>query len=860
IRDELPYPLTVFPRIDLSGVQYVIVSSTTGGAGPLRADLDIKPPQGGNPPHHVVTWQGTLAPNAEITLTFLVRVVTICQPNQQTATITNIAQAQVQGASAIRDQVDFSAKCPGYNELDIEIGGVNDPSIDPTDLGSVLLGGTITNNHARPVTLGLTGLRNGQPTIALPSFQQQITLGPGESKPWEFSLNMEDESTDELTATADAPLTGGLAFCILPGEGDTQCPDAQAFPFLHGQGQPINITRRPRDLGDAPDSTNHFNMPMSAYPNVQANFPTVFDPATGLPEGPLHAHPRPLHLGPQVSREAEADIGPDQDALNNIVPQNNNPNNDRFDDGVNPNLWNLAQCQTSNVPVRVFISPQAEAWFQQQNETAYLNIWLDANRDGDWADGTACGANAATEHIVIDFPVDVAALGAGLQIVNVPTKLVPWPAALEQAPAWVRVTLSERPSNKTLQFGATTYGDGRGHPVPFRTGETEDYILHPEGNPNAGPNVGVQISGAITPGAGVGEQSVFKIDYANDGSRPASGAVLTLTKPEQLRDLEVVLLEAPGIPASDLLDADMEIKIKLPTLPVGTSGSITLGWATSSGGLAAAGLATTDAYSASVAVTLGGDTDASDNAAAANAQRAPQAPIVAAQVGTGQGWGFAETTCRNTVNLAGLGVPGAATDLLVDGKIVTTIFDDPFFFDVNALSDGRHTIQAVASGQTSAAVVAPRDPASGLTLDVNQSLPIDPLSLTFTDSQGRSFHPSTLGFSFGASNPASFLRSGETYQVAVDSCVDDPNMQVSLSIIAVLIALLNDDDGDGRYSGSFTYNPGPQTAAAAPNELRLHVASGGTTQSFAAVLGAPADGKVRDALTRQPLANASVAA
>ncbi|MBC8078202.1 MAG: DNRLRE domain-containing protein, partial [Chloroflexales bacterium] len=140
IRDELPYPLVVFPRIDLSGVQYVIASSATGGAAPLQADLDIKPPQGGNPPHHVVTWQGTLEPNAEITLTFLVRVVTLCQPNQQTTTITNIAQAQANGASAISDQVDFSAKCPGYNELDIEIGGVNDPSIDPNDLNSVLLG------------------------------------------------------------------------------------------------------------------------------------------------------------------------------------------------------------------------------------------------------------------------------------------------------------------------------------------------------------------------------------------------------------------------------------------------------------------------------------------------------------------------------------------------------------------------------------------------------------------------------------------------------------------------------------------------------------------------------------------------
>ena len=47
-----------------------------------------------------------------------------------------------------------------------------------------------------------------------------------------------------------------------------------------------------------------------------------------------------------------------------------------------------------------------------------------------------------------------------------------------ERPAWLRVTLSERPSNKTLQIGDIRYGDGRGYADPFRTGETEDYLIN----------------------------------------------------------------------------------------------------------------------------------------------------------------------------------------------------------------------------------------------------------------------------------------------------------------------------------------------------------------------------------------------
>src|SRR5689334_18847464 len=96
-------------------------------------------------------------------------------------------------------------------------------------------------------------------------------------------------------------------------------------------------TTPPGDLGDAPDSTNHFGVGMAAYPAVLARYPTVFDPATGAPSGPLHINPAGNGwLGAAVSREADADLLPDADGVTNIDPPTNTANRDRFDDGVPP--------------------------------------------------------------------------------------------------------------------------------------------------------------------------------------------------------------------------------------------------------------------------------------------------------------------------------------------------------------------------------------------------------------------------------------------------------------------------------------------------------------------------------------------
>ena len=48
----------------------------------------------------------------------------------------------------------------------------------------------------------------------------------------------------------------------------------------------------------------------------------------------------------------------------------------------------FTDCATTTIPVQVFIGPNAAAFFAAHvgNGIGYLNVWVDGNRDGDWAD------------------------------------------------------------------------------------------------------------------------------------------------------------------------------------------------------------------------------------------------------------------------------------------------------------------------------------------------------------------------------------------------------------------------------------------------------------------------------------------
>ncbi len=887
IRDLLPYPLIVYPTIDASGVAYVVVESATGGAVPLQAQLDVIPSDGVTPPQQVVKWQGTLAPNAEVKLTFQVRVIALCAPNQQTLDFTNTAQARPAVGDPISAADTFTAKCVGYDENNIDFEA--DPilnEIDLDDLTHYPWQGTIHNLHPVSVTLGIyqqpiTGTVAAS-TLIERELLDQITLGPNETKSIDIALRMADESHELLAGDDD--LAGTLSFCFMPGE-NAGCPNEQQYPQLHGH-IPFTLTVRPNDLGDAPDSSNHtVGANMAAYPiaGVQANFPTVFDPATGLPEGPRHSFPRPFHLGQRVSREAEADGGPDQDPLNNIIPAANDPDNDRFDDGTNLALWNLNDCQTTNLPVQVAITPQAVNYFQQLGTPGYINIWLDSNRDGDWADATQCGAQPAVEHIVIDSPVNVVGLGAGLHVINVPTGRVPW--QVTDKPAWVRITLSERPSNKTLTAGGLNYGDGRGYPQSFKVGETEDYFYRPLAADN-GPDLAVYLAGEIKPGSsqdlglqaaalaklGNFEIQLFKIDYENLGSVPAQNALLEFQIPEKLRDLEIILVKGTDVTKEDISFNFDKLSFILPHIEQNARGSLVLGWY---GCITCTVTAATSAvdHTASVNVTLDGDIDTSNNQSTATLRGLLSSPIIGAfmdytddscmdRIVTGRA-----VTNQSTVQLRGQAEPNSIIAILIGLVQVGTANSDAnggFSYTVN-LGQGVYDISA---RYADAAIVSPRDSASGLPtgkikLLVNSSLPFDPISTCFVDSKSRSYSLPTLGYSFGATQTGSWLRSGETYRVSVNASRGNLNQYFKVIFEDIVLSSLTDEDGNGTYQGLVVMpDPGVMQAAsvAATAKFGFLVGDGSTESSFSTEVTTGADGIISDRSTGQPLANANVAA
>ncbi len=226
----------------------------------------------------------------------------------------------------------------------------------------------------------------------------------------------------------------------------------------------------PYDLGDAPDWTNHTGANMTAYgpPGPAARYPTVYDPATGAPSGPLHQVTNRFWLGAAVTGEQDADLLPDADGITNIAPPANANNRDRADDGVPPvsPTITLPQCGTTQFRYIVTTAgaPPVAA--------ARVNVWFDWNRDGDWEDIFTCTTASGGALIVREWAVQNQAvpLVAG-SVVRI-TPLFPSLHNGQFREVWMRITIAETtaPLNP-----ATGRADGRGPNPPYKYGETEDY-------------------------------------------------------------------------------------------------------------------------------------------------------------------------------------------------------------------------------------------------------------------------------------------------------------------------------------------------------------------------------------------------
>ena len=231
------------------------------------------------------------------------------------------------------------------------------------------------------------------------------------------------------------------------------------------------------DLGDAPDSTNSSGITMTAYPKggpagVPAKYPTVYG-AGSPPYGPIHWQPRAVaYLGDGVSLENEADVGPDEDGTNNIVPPNDSPDLDKADDGVAVPLV-LPYCGQTSFVYRVTVVPLATI----EPPPLYVNVWFDWNRDGDWNDVLQCPDGTmvpewAVQNQLLQF------VTSGTYDVTTPAFTCWQPQAVPaEEHIWMRITLSEQ------QWGMVTSvarAGGDGPAAGYEFGETEDYYFVPE--------------------------------------------------------------------------------------------------------------------------------------------------------------------------------------------------------------------------------------------------------------------------------------------------------------------------------------------------------------------------------------------
>ncbi len=224
------------------------------------------------------------------------------------------------------------------------------------------------------------------------------------------------------------------------------------------------------DLGDAPSSGNAAGAVMTAYPGVQANFPTVFN--SPVP-GPLHwasgsfiFGPGDSQLGVLASAEGDADTGYDENPTNNLQPLLNVADLDQPDDGLAfPGV--VTPCMPVILNIHGFIPGITPPPWNR-----LVNLWIDGNADGDWADVHTCitagdAPEWAWQNIVAPAPSAFALALPTMIYQNAPGD-----------PFWIRVSIAELPPPPDPVSG---FPDGRGPVNGYAYGETEDY-LYPQTN------------------------------------------------------------------------------------------------------------------------------------------------------------------------------------------------------------------------------------------------------------------------------------------------------------------------------------------------------------------------------------------
>ena len=244
--------------------------------------------------------------------------------------------------------------------------------------------------------------------------------------------------------------------------------------FNGGSGGKCKLDKA--DLGDAPDSTNHYGTTMTTTYAV-GNFPTVYDPPSPGPVGPIHLNAKGLAwLGKNVTFEGEADSGWDQDPTNNLLASGSplSADHDLADDGVTG--VPLPDCAMTQVPISATNALTTPV-------LVYLNTWFDWTRDGDWDDIPRCAVAPNVDAIAAEWAVQNQAItlapGFNAALLTAPFRSI---NPLPGKPAWMRMTLTNVPINAANNGGpfplpADLGKGGSGPAGGYVFGETEDYLV-----------------------------------------------------------------------------------------------------------------------------------------------------------------------------------------------------------------------------------------------------------------------------------------------------------------------------------------------------------------------------------------------
>lgn len=791
------------------------VTLLAGNATPLAATFD-----GSVPPSGEVSWAGDLDPDTKLRIEFVV-IVRQCPP-QDRPVIRNVARLfSRDGKFIAQAEANLKTNCQQPTPPVIHLGkklirlspvpGEIDIPNQPEADQPILAGQDVAYElkvETQSTIAGELVITDAMPAGVVAT---QVNVDRGEA-------TIRDDGALVIWRLRVGPDSGPARarIHVKPNE-KLKCNEPVIniahWIFYHaneallvGQSNPVKIYLVCADLGDAPDSTNHAGVGMTAYPAVPAHYPTVFNVAA--PErGPKHLVTRPFHLGKGVTEEREADLGIDQDPTNNILPKLNQPDKDGRDDGLVHAELKLEDCKVARFPVLVSIDAGVLAALTALNPNGkpvgYVNVWLDSNRDGDWADRYECPGDNQTkktgwEHIVVDHPVDVAALGLGIHKIYLTTNWpVSWPLIQgKEFPAWMRITLAETVSNKVLDCGTGTcqIGDGRGYDTAFRFGETEDYLVRSHNEqPGEGADPSVRKEGRLAPERDPSTGKVswvaqWSVRYKNLGHGLATNVVVTdrLSGPQTLDGERSAPAITPTVSGNSLTYA-------VGNLGPGAEGYIGLH------SILPIDTAPGTIITNTVTITADLDLDLTNNTTVVTLTVPLLPPLIT--------YPTPGTTCTGTFTITGRVQPGATVDLtIVDSGTGTTVHSATISPDssgqwshgVVGLPDGEYDINAVAH------LGSATSPTTSAHVIVDSSLFWNPLSLRFTADDGHVSIPHDTDGRTDVGGWSIFLRRGTTYTVSLTICCDDPNAVVTLELGTVATLTLTDPEDDGTYTATFT--------------------------------------------------------